>query len=148
MLSTLFLSALTLASKGVASVEDIDRSWMGVMRTPIGPFGIMDQVGLTTVWTITEYWAHKTGDEQAKANADFLKKYVDQGALGFKTMKGFYSYPNPAYASTYICLRERRKRRDESSGDEMAWDMGRFALRRGHSFGNVFWLPFTTSDKE
>jgi 3-hydroxybutyryl-CoA dehydrogenase len=99
MLSTLFLSALTLASNGVASVEDIDRSWMGVMRTSIGPFGIMDQIGLSTVWTITDYWAQKTGDEQAKANADFLKKYVDQGALGFKTMKGFYSYPNPAYAS-------------------------------------------------
>ncbi len=99
MLSTLFLSALTLASKGVASIEDIDRSWMGVMGTSIGPFGIMDQVGLGTVWTITEYWANQTGDAQAKANADFLKKYVEQGALGFKTMKGFYSYPHPAYAS-------------------------------------------------
>jgi 3-hydroxybutyryl-CoA dehydrogenase len=99
MLSSLFTSALTLASRKVATVEDIDRSWMGVMHTAMGPFGIMDQIGLSTVWTITDYWAKKTGDPQAQANADFLKQYVDRGHLGFKTNQGFYSYPNPAYAS-------------------------------------------------
>jgi 3-hydroxybutyryl-CoA dehydrogenase len=97
MLSSLFTSALTLASRNVATVEDIDRSWMGVMHTAMGPFGIMDQIGLSTVWTITDYWAKKTGDAQAQANADFLKQYVDRGHLGFKTNQGFYSYPDPAY---------------------------------------------------
>jgi len=97
MLSSLFTSALTLASRDVAAIEDIDRSWMGVMHTPMGPFGIMDQIGLSTVWTITDYWAKKTGDPQAQANADFLKQYVDRGHLGFKTNRGFYSYPNPSY---------------------------------------------------
>lgn len=97
MLSSLFFSSLSLASKGVASIEDIDRSWMGVMHTPIGPFGIMDQVGLSTVYTITDYWARKTGDPQALANAAFLKEYVDKGLLGFKTKEGFYKYPNPSY---------------------------------------------------
>jgi 3-hydroxybutyryl-CoA dehydrogenase len=97
MLSSLFSSALTLASRHVSSIEDIDRSWMGVMHTAMGPFGIMDQVGLSTVWIITDYWAKKTGDAQAQANADFLKQYVDKGQLGFKTNQGFYSYPNPAY---------------------------------------------------
>jgi 3-hydroxybutyryl-CoA dehydrogenase len=97
MLASLFSSALGLAANGVASVEDIDRSWMGIMCTPIGPFGIMDQVGLSTVWTITSYWAKKTGDPQALANANFLKQYVDRNHLGLKTMQGFYSYPNPAY---------------------------------------------------
>lgn len=97
MLSNLFTSALTLASRDVAGIEDIDRAWMGVMHTLMGPFGIMDQIGLSTVWTITDYWAKKTGDAQAQANADFLKQYVDKGRLGFKTNKGFYSYPNPAY---------------------------------------------------
>lgn len=97
MLSSLFFSALTLASKGVASVEDIDRAWMGVTYMPMGPFGIMDQVGLSTVWTITDYWARKTGDAQAKMNADFLKAYVERGDLGYKTGKGFYTYPDPSY---------------------------------------------------
>jgi len=97
MLSSLFSSALTLASRNVASIEDIDRSWMGVMHTSMGPFGIMDQVGISTVWIITDYWAKKTGDAQAQANADFLKQYVEKGHLGFKTNQGFYSYPNPAF---------------------------------------------------
>jgi 3-hydroxybutyryl-CoA dehydrogenase len=97
MLSSLFSSALTLASQNIATVEDIDRSWMGVMHTPMGPFGIMDQVGLSTVWIIIDYWAKKAGDTQAQANADFLKRYVDKGHLGFKSNRGFYSYPNPAY---------------------------------------------------
>jgi len=97
MLSSLFFSALTLASRGVASVEDIDRAWMGVTYMPMGPFGIMDQVGLSTVWTITDYWAKRTKDPQAQMNADFLKPYVERGDLGYKTGKGFYTYPNPAY---------------------------------------------------
>jgi 3-hydroxybutyryl-CoA dehydrogenase len=98
MLSSLFFSALTLASNEVASVEAIDRAWMGVMHTPIGPFGIMDQVGLKTVWTITDYWAKKVEDPQAQANADFIKEYLDKGCQGARAMKGFYSYPEPVYA--------------------------------------------------
>ena len=98
MLSGLFSSALGLAANGVATVEDIDRAWMGVMHTPIGPFGIMDQVGLTTVYTITKYWAEKTKDRQSLANAEFLKKYIDQGRLGVKASRGFYEYPGPSFA--------------------------------------------------
>jgi len=98
MLSNLFVSALTLASKDVASVQDIDRAWMGVMQTAIGPFGIMDQVGLSTVWHITDYWAKRSGDAQSQANADYLKLFVDKGHLGYKNGQGFYTYPNPAYA--------------------------------------------------
>jgi len=97
MLSTLFMSALTLASKDVASIEDIDRAWMGVMHTPMGPFGIMDQVGLKTVWTITDYWANALDDKNAQFNAKFIGQYVEKGYLGAKTKQGFYSYPNPAY---------------------------------------------------
>jgi 3-hydroxybutyryl-CoA dehydrogenase len=108
MLSSLFSSALTLASRNVAAIEDIDRSWMGVMHTSMGPFGIMDQIGLSTVWTITDYWAKKTRDAQAQANADFLKQYVDKGHLGFKTNRGFYSYPNPAYTDEKFLLETDR----------------------------------------
>jgi 3-hydroxybutyryl-CoA dehydrogenase len=98
MLSNLFMTALTLVTTDVASLEDVDRAWMGVSLMPIGPFGIMDQVGLKTVWSITDYWADQTRDSQAKANANFLKQYVDKGELGAKTKKGFYSYPKPAYS--------------------------------------------------
>jgi 3-hydroxybutyryl-CoA dehydrogenase len=101
MIANLLTTAMTLATTGVASIEDIDRAWMGVTRMPIGPFGIMDQMGLKTVWTVIEYWAHHTQDipaDQKQANADFVKQYVDRGELGAKTKKGFYSYPMPKYA--------------------------------------------------
>lgn len=97
MLSSWFSSALTLASNDVASPEDIDRAWMGVMNVPVGPFGVMDQVSLSTVWFILEYWASKNNDPQAKQNAQFVKQYVDKGFLGAKAGRGFYSYPGAAY---------------------------------------------------
>lgn len=97
MLMTLCQSAQTLASNDIASVEDIDRAWMGVTGMFIGPFGIMDSVGIDTVWHITDFWAKKTGDPQSLKNAGFLKHYVDQGKLGQKSGAGFYSYPKPLF---------------------------------------------------
>lgn len=97
MLSALNGAALTLASGGVADVEDVDRAWMGVMKTPIGPFGIMDLVGLDTVWSITDFWARTLNDAQLQANAAFVKGYLDRGRQGMKNGRGFYDYPDPAY---------------------------------------------------
>jgi 3-hydroxybutyryl-CoA dehydrogenase len=98
MLGALNTAAIKLVVDGVASVEDVDRAWMGVMKTPVGPFGILDMVGLETVWHITQYWAMATKDPQLQANADFVKQYVDKEWLGVKTGRGFYTYPNPAFA--------------------------------------------------
>jgi len=97
MLMELMKSAQSLAANNVAKVEDIDRAWMGVMHTLVGPFGIMDSIGLDTVWKVTDYWAKILKDPQAIANAAFMKKYVDAGNVGVKTGKGFYSYPDPAF---------------------------------------------------
>ena len=90
--------ALALAANGVSSVEDIDRAWMGVLGVPIGPFGLMDTVGLDTLWHILDYWARRVFVlRQFRRNADFVKKYVDRGHLGTKTAHGFYTYPDPLY---------------------------------------------------
>ncbi len=98
MYSALNRAAISLAQQGVASIEDIDRSWMHITKAPVGPLGALDAVGLDTAWTITDYWARELGDEELRANAAFLKEYVDRGALGVKAGRGFYTYPNPAYA--------------------------------------------------
>jgi len=91
--------AITMAEQGVASIEDIDRSWMRVTGTPVGPFGALDAVGIDTAWKITEYWAKRLiWVRQLRRNARFLKAYVDRGEVGIKTGKGFYSYPDPTYA--------------------------------------------------
>jgi len=98
MLMAFLDSALNLASNDIAPIRDIDRSWMGIMNSPVGPFGIMDVIGLDTVYKITDYWAKELDNPNAKENASFLKGYTDRGALGLKTGKGFYAYPNPEYS--------------------------------------------------
>jgi len=97
MLTALLDSAETLAANGVSSIEDIDRSWMAVFHMPIGPFGIIDSIGLETVWKVNDFWADRLNQEQFRKNADFLKRYIDQGRLGVKSGKGFYEYPDPEY---------------------------------------------------
>lgn len=98
MYSSLNSAAIALAANAIASIEDIDRSWMAVMKMGIGPLGMLDMVGLDTVWHITEYWANATQDPQTRKNADFLKReYIDKGWLGIKSGRGFYTYPNPAF---------------------------------------------------
>ena len=99
MLNALLRSATSLAARKVTTYQNVDRAWMGVMKMPVGPFGIIDAVGLETVWEITQYWAGVLNDAELQQNADFLKTYVDQGWLGFKSGRGFYTYPDPEYAS-------------------------------------------------
>lgn len=97
MLNALNSAALSLASRDITSIENIDRAWMGVMKTEIGPMGILDLVGLDTAWHITNYWANTLQDADLRRNADYLRRYVDSGRLGVKTGEGFYHYPDPAF---------------------------------------------------
>lgn len=97
MLLPVLRSAVTLAERGVASVEDIDRAWMGVMLTGIGPFGLLDNIGLDTARDVIAFWATILRDPEVKQAAEFLQKLIDEGRLGMKTGRGFYEYPNPAF---------------------------------------------------
>lgn len=98
MYSSLNSAAIALAANGVTTIENIDRSWMAIMKMDIGPMGMLDMVGLDTAWHITEYFATITNDPQTRRNADFLKQeYVDKGWLGVKSGRGFYTYPEPAF---------------------------------------------------
>ena len=99
MYTALNREAITMAEQDVASIEDIDRAWMHVTKSPYGPFGALDAVGLDTAWKISDYWARQLSlDRQLRRNANFLKGYVERGELGVKSGKGFYSYPDPAFA--------------------------------------------------
>ena len=88
MLLSLIGAAGYLASNDLASVEDIDRSWIGNMKTPLGPFGMLDQVGLDTAWHIV----NARRDPRSMRFAAFLKEKIDAGKLGVKTGEGFYKY--------------------------------------------------------
>ena len=93
MLVALIGAAGALVTYNVASIEDVDRSWMGNFKMDRGPFGILDNIGLETVWHIT----NSLPDTKSQKFAALLKNYVDAGKLGVKTGEGFYKYPNPTF---------------------------------------------------
>ncbi len=94
MLMAVLGAAGALVTYDVASIHDVDRSWMGNFKMPIGPFGIMDEIGLDTAWHVV----HVRKDERSVKFAELLKSYLDAGKLGMKSGEGFYTYPKPAYA--------------------------------------------------
>lgn len=93
MLMALIGAAGKLRTKEIASIEDIDKSWMVNFHMPMGPFGILDTIGLDTAWHVT----HHLEDPVSQAFAALVKTYIDAGKLGEKTGEGFYTYPHPAY---------------------------------------------------
>lgn len=93
MLMALLGAAGRLKTKDIASIEDIDRSWMVNFHMPTGPFGIIDNIGLDTAWHVVK----ERDDAPSQAFAKLLKEYIDEGKLGEKTGEGFYRYPKPAY---------------------------------------------------
>jgi len=89
---------LAVADGGIASFEDIDRAWMIHYRTPRGPFGKMDEIGLDVVQAIEEVYAAESNDP-ADRPPPLLTDRVARGDLGQKSGRGFYTYPDPAWAA-------------------------------------------------
>ncbi len=64
----------------------------------MGPCGIMDMVGLETIYNIEKHWGEQSNDKEILERAAYYKKnFLDNGKLGMKTGEGFYTYPNPRY---------------------------------------------------
>jgi len=87
---------LRVVDQGVASFEDVDRAWMSLYDTAMGPFGMMDRVGLDVVRDIEMVYYEESG-EPSDAPPGILLRKIERGELGVKTGKGFYSYPNSSY---------------------------------------------------
>ena len=91
-------AAEKLLVKDVADVETIDKTWMIGTGAPLGPFAILDVVGIRTAYNIVEAKAKATNNEEYKNIAEFLKtNYIDKNKLGIESGEGFYKYPNPSY---------------------------------------------------
>lgn len=91
-------AGLQLLAKEVADPHTIDKTWMIVTGAPVGPFGILDTIGITTAYNITKMSAERTQSPVRFKAVKYLKEQlIDQNKLGAATGEGFYSYPNPAY---------------------------------------------------
>jgi len=89
---------LYMWANGFVDLRDVDRAWMVFTGMGMGPFGIMDQVGLDVVYDIEMVYYEDSGDPRDHP-PHVLREKVERGELGVKTGKGFYTYPNPEYMS-------------------------------------------------
>jgi 3-hydroxybutyryl-CoA dehydrogenase len=91
-------AALDLLVRGVSDFESIDRTWMITLQTGVGPFGMMDRMGLGVVHHVAQLVGETTANAGALESARYLEEqFIQDGALGVASGRGFYSYPNPAY---------------------------------------------------
>ncbi len=83
--------AFNMLEAGIASAEDIDRALKLGLNHPMGPFELVDLVGLDVRLHILEY-LHRMLGEKYRPNA-LLRQYVQEGRLGRKAGRGIYEYP-------------------------------------------------------
>lgn len=93
LLQSLLKAALELAALDVADIEEIDRSWKSVTGMPLGPFGMMDQIGLDVIDQVLSNarWAEPIPVDSQQLLA-MLRPRIQSGKLGIKSGAGFYKY--------------------------------------------------------
>jgi 3-hydroxybutyryl-CoA dehydrogenase len=85
--------AFAMLEAGVASAAEIDKAIKLGLNHPMGPFEMVDLVGLDVRLKILEY-LHQTLGEKYRPNA-LHRRYVEEGRLGRKTGRGVYDYTHP-----------------------------------------------------
>lgn len=83
--------AFRMLEEGVASAGDIDKALKLGLNHPMGPFELVDLVGLDTRLSILEYLHRTLGDRFRPS--PLIVQYVKAGRLGRKVGKGVYEYP-------------------------------------------------------
>jgi 3-hydroxybutyryl-CoA dehydrogenase len=95
--------AFYMLQEGVATAEDIDKALKLGLNHPMGPFELVDLVGLDTRLHILEY-LHKSLGEKFRP-APLLVQYVKAGRLGRKSGRGVFEYPEQQAAETSVAVR-------------------------------------------
>ena len=100
--------AFYMLQEGIASAADIDKALKLGLNHPMGPFELVDLVGLDTRLHILEY-LHKTlGDKYRPC--PLLTQYVKAGRLGRKSGKGVYDYAQPQEKKSEAATADDTKR--------------------------------------
>ncbi len=82
--------AFYMLQEGVASARDIDKALKLGLNHPMGPFELVDLVGLDTRLSILQY-LHRTLGEKFRP-CPLLEQHVKAGRLGRKAGRGVYDY--------------------------------------------------------
>lgn len=91
ILFALWKEALWLLEMGVATFEDIDKACVYGVGHPMGPFRLMDLVGIDLEYTLDMERFRKTGDPADMPAPSVVERYA-KGHYGEKTGKGWYDY--------------------------------------------------------
>jgi 3-hydroxybutyryl-CoA dehydrogenase len=83
--------AMYLVWEGIAEPKDIDKAIRLGLNWPMGPFTLLDYLGLDTVLAITGVFQNEIGDPKYRP-CPLLRQMVKAGLLGRKTGKGFYNW--------------------------------------------------------
>ncbi|MEX3565136.1 3-hydroxyacyl-CoA dehydrogenase family protein [Micrococcus endophyticus] len=94
LLNALRREAVELYEAGVADFKDIDLAARTALGHPMGPFELMDLVGIDVVYLIRLAEHEQTGDADALPSRSITEKY-EAGEYGRKTGRGWYEYPRP-----------------------------------------------------
>lgn len=105
--------SLRVVDEGVADAETVDRLWTFFWGSELGPFSMMDEVGLDVVADIEESYIATSPDPTDVTNQT-LQQMVQTGKLGRKSGQGFYTYPNPSYETPGWPRRIRKDSPSES----------------------------------
>jgi 3-hydroxybutyryl-CoA dehydrogenase len=90
--------AFHMLQEGIASAADIDKALKLGLNHPMGPFELVDLVGLDTRLSILEYLHKSLGDKYRPA--PLLVQYVKAGRLGRKSGRGVFDYPEAKEAKS------------------------------------------------
>ena len=88
------LDAIRAYEEGIGSIPDIDNAMKLGCGYPMGPFTLLDFVGLDTTYYITQVM-YDEFKERRFASPPLLKRLVMAGWYGRKSGKGFYDYADP-----------------------------------------------------
>jgi 3-hydroxybutyryl-CoA dehydrogenase len=96
LLQSMLKAALELVAQDVVDANEVDRSWKSVTGMPIGPFGLMDQIGLDVIEQVLSNARWYTNDQITDEQLlDVIRPLIAQGKLGMKSGAGFYDYRLP-----------------------------------------------------
>lgn len=93
------MEAIRLLEQNIASKEDIDKAMKLGAAYPMGPFALIDLIGLDTVKSVIDGWAISEPNNPLFKPSHLLSEMVKNGKLGKKSGEGFYKYSTSTIAN-------------------------------------------------
>jgi len=92
ILQGMLKSSLELVDRQVATPENIELSWKKITGMSVGPFGLMDLIGIDLIHQVLSNARWLGNYDETQKLIDILQPWLDRGELGVKTGQGFFDY--------------------------------------------------------